>query len=81
MNITTNSHSDITKSYSEYTNTNSNCFEINQQITLSSAIIGLLLLISEILPYIKPMDSCNGIIHSVQCLIKRCTNKEHTCKK
>ena len=45
------------------------CVDTKDGISFATAILSLLLIVSEILPYCKPRESCNGIIHSLQCLL------------
>ena len=45
------------------------CVDTKDGISIATAILSLLLIVSEILPYCKPRESCNGIIHSLQCLL------------
>ena len=50
-------------------NTTTICVDTKDGISIATAILSLLLIVSEILPYCKPRESCNGIIHSLQCLL------------
>lgn len=45
------------------------CIDTKDGINIATATLSLLLIVSEILPYCKPRESCNGIIHSLQCLL------------
>ena len=42
----------------------SKCTDIKDAISITTAILSALLLLSEIMPFIKPKERCNGLIHS-----------------
>lgn len=47
------------------------CFSTKEYVSIATGIVTVLLLISETLPYFKPNDKCNGIIHSLQYLLSK----------
>lgn len=52
------------------TTTDTQCLNTKDGITIASAVIGLLLIISEILPYFKPRDNYNGLLQSIQSILQ-----------
>jgi hypothetical protein len=53
------------------------CLNTKDGITIASAVIGLLLIISEILPYFKPRDNYNGLIQSIQTILQEHLRRQH----
>ena len=52
------------------TTTNTECLNAKDGISIATGIIGLLLIISEALPYFKPKEKYNGLLQSIQNILQ-----------
>lgn len=46
------------------------CLSVKDGLSIASLVMGFLLLISEILPFVRPKDKYNGLIQSIQTLLQ-----------
>ena len=46
------------------------CLDATQEVSLATAIVSLLLILSEIAPYVKPKHCCNGVIQTLVCIAR-----------
>jgi len=46
------------------------CITTRDGISIASGVIGILLLISEILPFFRPKDKYNGLLQSIQTILQ-----------
>jgi hypothetical protein len=53
------------------TDTQNQCITTKDSITITTGVIGVLLLISELLPYFQPKDKYNGILQSVLSILQK----------
>jgi hypothetical protein len=59
------------------TDTQNQCISTKDGITITSAIVGILLLISEIMPFFRPKDNYNGLIQSIQNILQEHLKKSN----
>jgi hypothetical protein len=53
------------------TDTQNQCITTKDSITITTGVIGVLLLISELLPYFKPRNDYNGLIQSILSILQK----------
>jgi hypothetical protein len=53
------------------------CITTRDGISIASGVIGILLLISEILPFFRPKDNYNGLLQSIQSILQEQLKKNN----
>jgi hypothetical protein len=59
------------------TTINTECLNAKDGISIAAGIIGLLLIISEALPYFKPKENYNGLLQSIQNILQEQLKKQN----
>lgn len=60
-----NNSYNVTKYNNDSISDISKCTDIKDSISIATAFLSALLLFSEIMPFIKPKERCNGLIHAL----------------